>query len=113
MRLAEVKVEEVSRRLGHSRTSVTMDVYVDVFREADKQVTAGLYAILSNSRSRDVAAFSLPRPDEATVREIASERGNGDYLQSYRVEVRGVEPLTSAVRRQRSTTELHPRAPQG
>src|SRR5947209_16701507 len=25
------------------------------------------------------------------------------------VEVRGVEPLTSAVRRQRSTTELHPR----
>ena len=29
------------------------------------------------------------------------------------VEVRGVEPLTSAVRRQRSTTELHPRAQQG
>jgi hypothetical protein len=26
------------------------------------------------------------------------------------VEVRGVEPLTSAVRRQRSTTELHPRS---
>ena len=29
------------------------------------------------------------------------------------VEVRGVEPLTSAVRRQRSTTELHPRTLQG
>jgi site-specific DNA recombinase len=29
------------------------------------------------------------------------------------VEVRGVEPLTSAVRRQRSTTELHPRALKG
>jgi integrase len=78
MRLAGGKVEEVSRRLGHSRTSVTMDVYVDVFREADEQVTAGLDAILSNSRSRDVAAFSLPRADEATVREIAPERENGD-----------------------------------
>jgi integrase len=76
MRLAGGKVEEVSRRLGHSRTSVTMDVYVDVFREADELVTAGLDTILSNSRSQAPAAFSLPQAKEATVREIAPGGGN-------------------------------------
>jgi hypothetical protein len=75
MRLAGGKVEEVSRRLGHSRTSVTMDVDADVFREADEQVTAGLDAILSNSRSR-LRSLSLPQAKDAAVREIAPEWGN-------------------------------------
>jgi integrase len=76
MRLAGGMVEEVSRRLGHSRTSVTMDVYADVFREADEQVTAGLDTILSNSRSQAAAAFSLPHAEEATIRTLSSGEEN-------------------------------------
>jgi hypothetical protein len=49
-----------------------------------------------------------PRRVEPTYKVPALVRAPGRQ-----VEVRGVEPLTSAVRRQRSTTELHPRAVKG
>jgi hypothetical protein len=61
--------------------------------------------------SKTAKSQSIKRSQPTIILSQASgEKGLlEDVMKGILVEVRGVEPLTSAVRRQRSTTELHPR----
>jgi hypothetical protein len=98
---------EIKACLGHASITTTLNTYGHLFPSVEERL-----------RSDSPSGWTKWRVMPPVCRLWAARkwspgrRGTGKTasgLQLRVVEVRGVEPLTSAVRRQRSTTELHPR----
>jgi hypothetical protein len=88
--MIEVGVEVIKQRLGHSSIRVTSDVYGSVLPHVDACVTAALGDLFSKSRGLNA---DLSRQASASAQRCRRPRPA-----CVRVEVRGLEPLTSTLR---------------